>query len=110
MDTEQRVAFFNELTKIAQEQDNKITKDKVKRLAQYGLAGAAGMGAGYASGELVAKPLQRKLLEMGSPNAAKFLRYAVPTTVGLGAALALARSKATGQLIDKIRGEGQPST
>lgn len=93
--------------KQAVEEDNKITKERLQRLARYGLAGAAGMGVGYATGKMVGRPLYGKLRQMGAgPKAAKFLRYAVPTTAGLGAGLALMKGLSSEKLTEKIR-EGE---
>jgi hypothetical protein len=101
-------SFFDELNKIAaSSDDNKITKERLQRLARYGGAGAAGMGLGYATGKAIGRPLYRKLRQMGAgPKAAKFLRYAVPTTAGLGAGLALMKGLSSERLTEKIR-EGE---
>lgn len=97
-------AFFDELEKIAEESDNRITKDRLKRFVRYGLAGAAGSGLGYAAGKAVGRPLQKKLRQWGAgPKAAKFLRYAVPTTAGLGAGLALTKGMATSEFLKKVK-------
>lgn len=98
-------AFFDELEKIAQE-DDRITKQKAKRLLRYGAAGAAGIGVGYATGKLVGKPLQKKVLTWAMKNptkAGKLVRYGVPTSAGLGAALMLARKKMGDELGKKIK-------
>ena len=88
------------------EADDQITKDKVKRLLQYGGAGAAGMGLGYATGKLVGRPIQKKLVRWGAgPKGAKLVRYGVPTSAGLGAALMVSKKLMDEKLTKKIRGD-----
>ena len=102
-------SLFDELNKIAADasSDDRITKERLQRLARYGTAGAAGMGLGYATAKAVGRPLYKKLRQMGAgPRAAKFLRYAVPTTAGLGAGLALMKGRSSEKLMEKIR-EGE---
>ena len=93
MDTLTINSFFNELEKIAEEQQpqGQVTRDSLKRLAKIGLISSLGVGAGYGAGRLVGRPIEKAVLRAGAPNAAKFLRYAVPTATGLGAALTLAQ-------------------
>jgi hypothetical protein len=104
MDTIRTSAFFDELTKIAADPNkDRITKDKIKKLLRYGGAGALGSGVGYAAGEFIGKPLQRKALELGlKVGPAKALRYGVPTMAGLGAGLMLARTSMAQKLKEKI--------
>lgn len=105
MDTIRTEAFFDELSKIANQDPDKdrITKDKIKKLIRYGGAGALGSGVGYAAGELIGKPLQLKALEMGlKAGRAKALRYGVPTVAGLGAGLMLAKKSFGDKLKEKI--------
>ena len=88
------------------ESDDQITKDKLKRFLRYGGAGAAGMGLGYATGKLVGRPIQKKLIRWGSgPKAAKLVRYGVPTSAGLGAALMVSKKLMDEKLTQKIRGD-----
>lgn len=110
MDTIQNSAFFDELEKISAsgEAQPLITKARLKSLVRHGLIGAAGTGLGYGVGELVGRPLERKLLQLGTgARAAKILRYAVPTVAGLGAGLTLARNTAVERLLNKVEGANE---
>ena len=114
MDTITVNAFFDEFEKIAWEIEptpaeeygnDRITADRLKRLALYGGAGALGIGLGYGVGNLVGRPIQKKLLEAGmGPAGAKILSYGVPISAGLGAALGLIRKKMANDLMEKIKG------
>ena len=111
MDEIKIAAFCDELEKIAEEAEdkNKITKKKLKRLARYGAAGAAGMGVGYATGRYLGKPIQKKMLQWGAgPKAAKLVRYGVPTSAGLGAALLIARKTMGDELMKKVQQDDNP--
>ena len=102
MDTRVINSLFDELEKIA-EGDNRITKERLKRLAIYGGAGAAGMGVGYGVGGLLG-PIEKKLVRWGvGPGAAKVLKYGPPISAGLGAALLLTRKHTGETLMKKIR-------
>lgn len=94
-------SFFDEIEKIAQQRDNKITKKRLKRLARYGAAGAAGAGVGYATTKLVGRPLEKKLVKSNivSRGPAKALKY----SLGLGTALAAATALSQGAWGDKLR-------
>lgn len=105
MDTIQVNGFFDELSKIAQD-DRKITKERFQRFLRAAAAGAAGAGLGYGTGKLIGRPLEQKLVQYGMKvGPAKVLRYLVPTLGGLGAASMLARSKGTNELFRKIQGD-----
>lgn len=111
-----RSAFFDELQKMASFEDehgirdskngdSKITSDKLKRLARYGAAGAAGIGLGYATGKLIGRPIQKKVLQWGGgPMASKLVRYGVPTSAALGAALLVAKKRMSEELMKKVKG------
>jgi hypothetical protein len=112
MDTTQLNSFFDEIEKIAQELphtpvgDNLITKERFKRFLGAAIPGAIGAGVGYGTGHLIGKPIENKLVEMGSRRSpAKMLRYALPTAAGLGAALSLARLNLLNKLFEKVKGE-----
>ncbi|MFW9801075.1 MAG: hypothetical protein ACFFFC_00360 [Candidatus Thorarchaeota archaeon] len=93
--------LFNELIKIAEE--GKITKEKLKRLARYGIPAAAGIGTGYAVGKAIGRPLKRSLMRLGvGPHAAKVLRYGIPTAAGVSAAYLLAEKALEDKLTGKI--------
>jgi len=106
MDTITTESFFSELDKIAQDiPDNLITKDRFKRFLSGAAIGAAGTGIGYGVGNLLGRPLERKLLEYGlRKGPAKVLRYALPTAAGLGAALPLARANLREKLFKRVKG------
>jgi hypothetical protein len=106
MDTTQAKGFFDELEKIAEQSDHRITKERFQRFLRAAAVGAAGAGLGYGTGRAVGKPIEKKLIQWGmKAGPAKTLKYLVPTIGGLGAASMLARSRGTRELLKKVQGD-----
>lgn len=72
-------SFFDELEKIAEDDNNKITKEKLKRLLKVVGVTSLGAGLGYATGSAVNKYIAKKF--KSSPPSSSLMRW-IPTIAG----------------------------
>lgn len=116
MDTKTLSGFFDELEKVAQFPENsfgpnepqeKITKERLKRLLQYGAAGALGWGLGHGIGNLVGGQAIKMIPRMSDPTLQKIIQYGAPISAALGTAHLMMRKKLTNELMEKVKGNDE---
>lgn len=90
-------AFYDELEKIAEEQDRWITKEKLKRHAKTLAAVGAGAGLGYGTGKLVRRyvrgPGMKHLWKLSPKWQERIKKYSPAAATIVGGAGVLAASK-----------------
>jgi hypothetical protein len=93
-------SFFDELEKIAEEQDRQITRERLKRFAKTLVPVAIGTGLGYGTYKALQPTIQKHITK--NPQIAKYL---LPMAGGVGAALGVVRKELTKEIDKRVMGE-----